>query len=77
MGNVLTAQPLPDGGGPAPSPVPIGGGWTSGQVGEVYTIRETLPALRVRAENVDATFLFPKRGERDRVAALVAVDRSS
>jgi hypothetical protein len=75
MGNVLTAQPLPDGGGPAPSPVPIGGGWTNGQVGEVYTIRETLPALRVRAENVDATFLFPKRGERDRVAALVAVDR--
>lgn len=76
MGNVLTAQPLPDGGGPAPSPVAIGGGWTSGTVGEVYTIRETLPALQVRADNVDATFLFPKRGERDRVAALVAVDRS-
>jgi hypothetical protein len=75
MGNVLTAQPLPDGGGPAPSPVAIGGGWTSGKVGEVYTIRETLPALQVRADDVDATFLFPKRGERDRVAALVAVDR--
>jgi hypothetical protein len=75
MGNILTAQPLPDGGGPMPDPVPIGGGWTSGTVGEVYTIRETLPALQVRTDNIDATFLFPKRGERDRVAALVAVDR--
>lgn len=75
MGNVLTAQPLSDDGGPAPQPVPIGGGWTSGTIGEVYTIRETVPALQVRAENVEATFLFPKRGERDRVAALVAVDR--
>jgi hypothetical protein len=76
MGNVLTAQALPDGGGPAPSPVAIGGGWTSGTVGEVYTIRETLPALQVQAQDVEATFLFPKRGERDRVAALVAVDRT-
>ena len=75
MGNVLTAQPIPDSGGPAPAPVEIGGGWTSGRIGEVHTIRETLPALRVRAENVEATFLFPKRAERDRVAALVAVDR--
>jgi hypothetical protein len=74
-GNVLTAQPLPDEGGPAPAPVPIGGGSTVGRIGDVHTIRETVPALRVRAEDVDATFLFAKRGERDRVASLIAVER--
>jgi hypothetical protein len=74
-GNVLTAQPLPDEGGPAPAPVTIGGDWTSGRIGEVHTIRETVPAVILRAEGVDAICLFPKRGERDRVAALVATDR--
>ena len=74
MGNVLTAQPLPDSGGPAPTPVSMDGS-TSGRIGDVHTVRETVPALRVRAENVDATFLFPKPGERDRVAALVPVER--
>ncbi len=74
-GNVLTAQPLSDDDGPAPQPVSIGGGWTSGRVGNVYTATESVPALIVRAENVDATFLFARTGERDRVAALIAVER--
>ena len=74
-GNLLTAQPLPDGGGPAAAPVPIGGGWSSGKIGDVHTIRETVPALAVRADGIDALFLFAKRNERDRIAALVAVDR--
>jgi hypothetical protein len=74
-GNVLTAQPLPDDDGPAPQPVAIGGGWTSGRVGYVYTATESVPALIVRAEIVDATFLFARTGERDRVAALIAVER--
>lgn len=74
-GNVLTAQPLPDDDGPAAQPVAIGGGWTSGRVGYVYTATETVPALIVRAEIVDATFLFARTGERDRVAALIAVER--
>ena len=74
-GNVLTAQPLPDEGGPAPTPVPIAGDGASGRIGEVHTIRETVPALILRADGVDATCLFPKRGERDRVAALVATER--
>jgi hypothetical protein len=74
-GNVLTAQPLPDDDRPAPQPVAIGGGWTSGRVGYVYTATESVPALIVRAEIVDATFLFARTGERDRVAALVAVER--
>jgi hypothetical protein len=74
-GNVLTAQPLPDDDGPAPPPVAIGGGWTSGRVGYVYTASETVPALVIQAEDVDATLLFAKTGERDRVAALVAVER--
>jgi hypothetical protein len=74
-GNVLTAQPLPDDDSPAPQPVPIGGGWTSGRVGYVYAARETVAALVVRAEEVDATLLFARTGERDRVAALVAVER--
>ena len=74
-GNVLTAQPLPDDDGPAPQPVAIGGGWTSGRVGYVHTASESVPALIVRAESVDATFLFARTGERDRVAALIAVER--
>lgn len=74
-GNLLTAQPLPDGGGVAPSPVTIGGGWTSGRIGDVHAVRETVPALRVRSELVDATFLFARTAERDRVAALIAIER--
>jgi len=74
-GNLLTAQPLTDGDGPAPAPVTIGGSWTSGRIGEVHTVRETVAALQVRSELVDATFLFARTAERDRVAALVAVDR--
>ncbi len=74
-GNVLTAQPLPDDDTPAPPPVAIGGGWTSGRVGYVHTATESVPALIVRAESIDATFLFARTGERDRVAALVAVER--
>ena len=75
QGNLLTAQPLPDGGGVAPPPVTIGGGWTSGRIGDVHTVNETVPALRVRSELVDATFLFARTAERDRVAALISVDR--
>jgi hypothetical protein len=74
-GNVLTAQPLPDDDGPAPPPVAIGGGWTTGRVGYVHTATESVPALVVRAESIDVTFLFARTGERDRVAALVAVER--
>ena len=74
-GNILTAQPLADDGGVAPQPVTIGGGWTSGRVGHVFARNETVPALRIRSEQVDATFLFAKTSERDRIAALVAVDR--
>jgi hypothetical protein len=74
-GNLLTAQPLPDAGQVAPPPVTIGGGWTAGRIGDVHTVRETVPALRVRSELVDATFLFARTAERDRVAALVTVDR--
>ncbi len=74
-GNLLTAQPLPDDGGVAPPPVTIGGSWTSGRVGHVYTVTETIPALTIRSELVDATFLFARTSERDRVAALIAVER--
>ena len=74
-GNLLTAQPLTEGGGPAPAPVTIGGSWTNGVVGTVLTVRETVAALHVRSELVDAIFLFARMAERDRVAALVAVDR--
>jgi hypothetical protein len=73
-GNVLTAQPLADS-GPAPAPVAIGGGWTSGQIGYVYTVNESVPALTIRSDEVDATFLFARTSERDRIAALVAVSR--
>jgi hypothetical protein len=74
-GNLLTAQPLPDDGGVAPAPVTIGGGWTSGRIGDVHAVRETVPALTIRSELVDATFLFARTAERDRVAALIAIDR--
>ena len=74
-GNLLTAQPLADGDEPAPAPVTIGGSWTSGAIGTVHTVRETVAALHVRSELVDATFLFARMAERDRVAALVAVER--
>ena len=73
-GKLLTAQPLVDD-GPAPGPVVIGGSWTAGRIGYVHTISETVPALTVRAELVDATFLFARTAERDRVAALISVDR--
>jgi hypothetical protein len=74
-GNLLTAQPLADDGGVAPAPVTIGGSWTAGRIGDVYTVSETIPALLVRSELVNATFLFARTAERDRVAALVAVER--
>jgi len=74
-GSMLTAQPLSDDGGVAPAPVQIGGSWTSGRIGAVHTLTETVPALEVRSELVDATFLFARNAERDRVAALIAVER--
>ncbi|HET6650050.1 MAG TPA: hypothetical protein VFH79_07855 [Candidatus Limnocylindria bacterium] len=74
-GNLLTAQPLADDGGVAPAPVTIGGSWTSGRIGYVYTLSETVAALLIRSELVDATFLFARRAERDRVAALITVER--
>ncbi|HEX7171369.1 MAG TPA: hypothetical protein VF365_02050 [Candidatus Limnocylindria bacterium] len=74
-GNLLTAQPLADEGALAPAPVTIGGSWTAGRIGDVFTVSETIPALVVRSELVNATFLFARTAERDRVAALVAVER--
>jgi hypothetical protein len=74
-GNVLTAQPLSDDERPAPPPVRIGGGWARGRIGWVYTVSEAVPALRLRSDLIDATLLFAKTGERDRVAGLIAVDR--
>lgn len=74
-GNILTVQPLAEDGGLAPAPVAIGGGWTSGQIGYVFTVNESVPALAIRSEEVDATFLFAKTSERDRIAALIAVSR--
>jgi hypothetical protein len=74
-GSVLTAQPLADPGDLPPGPVTIGGGWTSGRVGDVHTLTESIPALAIRSELVDATFLFARTAERDRVAALVTVER--
>lgn len=74
-GDLLTAQPLPDEGAVAPAPVTIGGGWTSGRIGEVHTVSETVPALLLRSELVDATFLFARSSERDRVAARVTLER--
>ena len=74
-GNLLTAQPLAEGDAPAPAQVTIGGSWTSGRVGSVHTARESVAALHVRSELVDATFLFARIAERDRVAALIAVER--
>jgi hypothetical protein len=74
-GNVLTAQPLAEEAGPAPAAVAIGGGWTSGRTGYVHTITESVPALTIKSDEVDATFLFANVRERDRVAALVAVAR--
>jgi hypothetical protein len=76
-GSLLTAQALADNGGVAPAPVSIGGSWSSGRVGAVHTLTETVPALEVRSELVDATFLFARNSERDRVAAMIAVDRRS
>jgi hypothetical protein len=55
--------------------VTIGGGWTVGRVGDVHALTETVPALIIRSELVDATFLFARTAERDRVAALVSVER--
>jgi hypothetical protein len=75
QGALLTAQPLVEDGRLAPAPVTIGGGWTSGRLGYVYTASETVPALIVRSELVDATFLFARVAERDRVAGLVTIER--
>ncbi|HEY8171287.1 MAG TPA: hypothetical protein VIH24_09365 [Candidatus Limnocylindria bacterium] len=74
-GNVLTAQPLAEEAGPPPAAVAIGGGWTSGRTGYVHTVTESVPALTIKSDEVDATFLFANVRERDRVAALVAVAR--
>lgn len=74
-GDLLTAQPLAEEYATAPAPVTIGGSWTSGRIGSVHTARETIAALRVRSELVDATFLFARTAERDRVATLIAVER--
>jgi hypothetical protein len=74
-GSLLTAQPLPDDGGPAPQPVTIGGGWSSSRLGYVFAVNESVPALVMRAELVEATFLFARVSERDRVAALIGVER--
>lgn len=74
-GDLLTAQPLAEEYETAPAPVTIGGSWTSGRIGSVHTARETIAALRVRSELVDATFLFARTAERDRVATLIAVER--
>lgn len=74
-GDLLTAQPLPDDGSVAPAPVTIGGGWTSGRIGEVHAVSETVPALVLRSELVDATLLFARSSERDRVAARVTLER--
>jgi len=74
-GNLLTVQPMADHGGLAPPPVTIGGGWTSGRIGSLHTLTETVPALVVRSELIDATFLFARAGERDRAARLVSVAR--
>ena len=74
-GGILTAQVL-DRDGPAPQPVQIGGGWTSGRVGHVFTAGERLPALAIRSDRVDAIIMFARVAERDRAAALVTVERS-
>jgi hypothetical protein len=74
-GDLLTAQPLPDDGSVAPAPVTIGGGWTTGRIGEVHALTETVPALVLRSELVDATLLFARSSERDRVAARVTLER--
>lgn len=74
-GNLLTAQPLSDDGSVAPAPVTIGGGWTAGRIGDVHAVRETVPALVIRSELVDAIFLFARTAERDRVASLITIDR--
>lgn len=75
-GGILIVQVMGNG-GPAPPPIQVGGGtgWTSGRTGYIHTVNETLPALMVRAERVEATILFARVAERDRAAALVAVER--
>ncbi len=73
--NLLTVQPLATEHGPAPKPVLIGGGWTAGRIGSVHTVSETVAALEVRSELVEATFLFARDAERDRVAAHISIDR--
>jgi hypothetical protein len=74
-GNQLTAQPLPEDGRPAPPPVPIISERSRGVIGWVFTMSEAVPALALRTEGIDATLLFAKTGERDRIAALVGVHR--
>lgn len=74
-GLLLSVQPLAEDGGPAPRPVLVGGSWSTGRTGWVHTVAETVAALHVRTELVDAIFLFARSAERDRVAAMVAVDR--
>lgn len=74
-GMLLSVQPLADDGGPAPRPVLVGGSWSTGRIGWVHTVAETVAALHIRTELVDAIFLFARSAERDRVAAMVTVDR--
>ncbi len=74
-GLLLSVQPLAEDDGPAPRPVLVGGSWSAGRTGWVHTVAETVAALHVRTELVDAIFLFARSAERDRVAAMVAVDR--
>ncbi len=74
-GMLLSVQPLAEGDGPAPKPVLVGGSWSTGRIGWVHTVAETVAALHVRTELVDAIFLFARSAERDRIAAMVAVDR--
>jgi len=73
-GPVLTIQLMPRG-GPAPRPVSIGEGWTQARVGYLHVLRETVPALAIRAEQADVTLLFARRTERDRAAVMVGTVR--
>lgn len=60
--------------GPAPPPVQVNDGASTGRLGYVYTINETLPSLALRSERLDAILMFAKVSERDRVAALVELE---
>jgi hypothetical protein len=74
-GSTLTVQLLPGIGRPLPPPITVGGTGARGRIGYVHTIDETVPALQVRADDIDAVILFSRTAERDRAAALVPVER--